>query len=396
MTFGITNTVPVGIVFSTSNSYGAIGQELHDGAMLAIDAVNADSRTRIKLEPKAINPAGSLEAYRAAVEKMLAEGIRHIVGCYTSSSRKEVIPTFEKFDGLLWYPSHYEGFESSPNVIYTGAAPNQHIVPLAEWVLPRFGNRVYCVGSNYIWAWENTRIMRDLVQQDGGSIVRERYLAIGDIDTRAIIEEIRETAPDFIFNTLIGESSYTFIREYHKLGLRDIRFAAARRPITSCTLSEPELQTIGEANAVGHIASSTYFASIDSPENHEFTEAFRARYGQHRITSADSEAAYITVLLLAESLRTASTGDITVVKQAAYRCWIAAPQGDVRIESANNHAWLTPRIGIAQADGSFAVVSQAAAPCRPDPYLASLAGGKRGQDRPLAKAARHLRIVSRT
>jgi branched-chain amino acid transport system substrate-binding protein len=390
------NTVPVGVVFSTSNSYGTIGRELRDGALLAIEAVNADPSASLTLRPWIIDPAGSLDAYRAGVEQMLVAGVRHIVGCYTSSSRKEVIPTVEKFDGLLWYPSHYEGFESSPNVIYTGAAPNQHIIPLVEWALPRFGNRVYCVGSNYIWSWENTRIMRDLVQQAGGAILRERYLAVGDTDTKAIIEEIREAAPDFIFNTLIGESSYTFIREYHSLGQRDFRFSAARRPITSCTLCEPELRMIEESNAAGHIACSTYFASIDRPENRLFTEAFRNRFGQNRVTSADSEAAYITVLLLAESLRTAPPNDIAAVKQAVYGCRIAAPQGDVRIEPANNHAWLTPRIGIAQADGSFAVVSEATAPCRPDPYLAFFAGGKRRQRHAADAGMPHLRVVSRT
>ena len=116
------------------------------------------------LEPRIIDPGGSLDAYRAATELLLGQGVRHIVGCYTSSSRKEIIPSVEKFDGLLWYPSHYEGFESCPNVIYTGATANQHVVPLANWALPRYGGRVYCAGSNYIWAWESTRIMRDLVQ----------------------------------------------------------------------------------------------------------------------------------------------------------------------------------------------------------------------------------------
>ena len=95
---------------------------------------------------------------------MLAEqGLVHVVGCYTSSSRKEVLPLFEKHDGLLWYPSHYEGFESSDNVVYTGAAPNQHIVPLAEHLLRHYGTSAYCLGSNYIWAWENNKIMREAV-----------------------------------------------------------------------------------------------------------------------------------------------------------------------------------------------------------------------------------------
>jgi urea transport system substrate-binding protein len=389
-------TVPVGILFSTSSSYGTIGRELRDGALLAIEAVNSDPRIKVTLQPWIVDPAGSLDAYRSAIEEMLLAGVRQFVGCYTSSSRKEIIPVIEKFDGLLWYPSHYEGFESSPNVIYTGAAPNQHIIPLAEWALPRFGKRVYCVGSNYIWAWENTRIMRDLVQEAGGTILRERYLAVGDIDVAAVIEEIRSATPDFIFSTLIGDSSYEFIREYHNLSKKDLRFVADQRPITSCTLSEPELNIIGGSCAAGHIVSSTYFASIDRGENRAFTEAFRNYFGPHRVTSADSEAAYITVCLLAESISAAHPHDIAAVKQAAYGCRIAAPQGNVRIEPDNNHAWLTPRIGIAQADGSFLIVSEAAAPCRPDPYLACLAVGKTRQRATGETNTTHLRIVSRT
>jgi branched-chain amino acid transport system substrate-binding protein len=191
--------VPVGILFSTTGSYATIGREMRDGALLALAAANADHRGRLRLCPEVIDPGGSLDAYRLATEAMLARGIRHIVGCYTSSSRKEIIPAVEKADGLLWYPSHYEGFESCPNVIYAGAAPNQHVVPLADWALPRFGGRVYCIGSNYVWAWENTRIMRQLVQGGGGCILRERCLPLGNTDMAAVIDEIQVLAPDFVF-----------------------------------------------------------------------------------------------------------------------------------------------------------------------------------------------------
>ena len=111
-------------------------------------------------------------------------GLVHVVGCYTSSSRKEVLPLFEKHDGLLWYPSHYEGFESSDNVVYTGAAPNQHIVPLAEHLLRHYGTSAYCLGSNYIWAWENNKIMREAVQSAGGTVLAERYVPVGETRLR--------------------------------------------------------------------------------------------------------------------------------------------------------------------------------------------------------------------
>lgn len=368
-------TVPVGILFSTTGPYGTIGQELLDGAMLGIEEANRLAERRghdLRLAPLAVDPGGSLDAYRVSAETLLAGGTRHIIGCYTSSSRKEIIPSIEKFDGLLWYPSHYEGFESSPNVIYGGAAPNQHVVPLANWAMPRYGAKVYCLGSNYIWAWENSRILRALAEGSGGRVLRERFLPVGDLDMEAVIEEIAELEPDFVFNNLIGDSSYEFYRAYHKLALRDDRFAASVRPIISCTLSEPELQAIGPDGAAGHVASSVYFQSIESTVNAAFVQTFKERLGPGRVTSADAEAAYLSVQLLAESLRVAGTDKLEPVKQALYGCRLAAPQGAVRIDPGNNHAWLTPRIGIAAADANFKIVWEAEEPYRPDPYLTQL------------------------
>lgn len=368
-------TVSVGILFSTTGPYGTIGRELRDGALLGIEVANRIAEQKgheLRLAPLVIDLGGSLDAYRVSVETLLAGGTRHIIGCYTSSSRKEIIPSIEKFDGLLWYPSHYEGFESSPNVIYGGAAPNQHVVPLANWVMPRYGAKVYCLGSNYIWAWENSRIMRLLAEGQHGRVMRERFLPVGDLDMESAIEEIAELAPDFIFNTLIGDSSYAFYRAYHALGQRDERFAAATRPIASCTLSEPELKAIGNEAAVGHIASSVYFNSVDRPENADFVHIFKERFGAARVTSADAEATYLLAHLLAESLRVAGTEHLEPVKQALYGCRLAAPQGAVRIDPDNNHAWLTPRIGIAAEDAQFRTAWEAGEPTRPDPYLTQL------------------------
>lgn len=361
--------LPVGVIFSTSGPYKTVGRELRDGALLGLELANAQTEHGLLLEPQVVNPGGSLESYREATEDLLNRGVRHVIGCYTSSSRKEIIPIIEKFGGLLWYPSHYEGFESCPNVIYTGASPNQHVVPLAQWALPRYGHSAYCIGSNYIWPWENTRIMRGLIQESGGTVIRERYLPIGSTDVGPVIAEIRDARPDFVFNTLIGESSYHFYRAYHALGQEDETFRADRRPILSCTLSEPELYAIGPEAVTGHIACSVYFQSVEHVENVQFVEAFRRRFGRNRVTSAESEASFITAQVLAASLRLTEGTDIEAVKRAAYACRITAPQGDVRIDPDNNHAWLTPRIGRATAAGDFDILWQAPSPWRPDPYL---------------------------
>jgi branched-chain amino acid transport system substrate-binding protein len=363
----------VGIIFSTSGSYAAVGRDMRDGAMLAVEQVNADASYPFILEPSILNPNGNLDAYRTACETLLRNSnIRHVIGCYTSSSRKELIPVIEKHDALLWYPSHYEGFESCDNVIYGGAAPNQHLGPLAEWVLPRFGTNVYCIGSNYIWPWENNRIMRQIATECGGRVLRERYLAVGCTDVAEVINDIAEMRPDFIFNTLIGESSYAFYRAYHALAEANPDFAPHRRPVVSCSLSEPELRAIGAQAATGHIASSVYFQSIARPENAAFITAFRDSFGADRVTSADAESAWIVTRLLALSLRAACSTAIPDVKQALYACRLEAPQGPVWIDAENNHAWLTPRIGRSVAGAGFELLWEAATPARPDPYLANL------------------------
>jgi branched-chain amino acid transport system substrate-binding protein len=199
-------TIRIGLLYSTSGPYRTIGRAMLNGALLALEQVNADPALPFTLEPVVRDPGGRNERYAELARWMLADQhLVHVVGCYTSSSRKEVLPFFEKYDGLLWYPSHYEGFESSEHVIYTGAAPNQHIVPLADYMLCKFGRSAYLVGSNYIWAWENNKIMREAAHDAGGEVVVERYLPVGETDVSAIVGQVLDCRPSFVFNTLIED-----------------------------------------------------------------------------------------------------------------------------------------------------------------------------------------------
>lgn len=365
-----TPRIPIGVIFSSTGFYRTIGEEMLNGALLAIEEINESADFDFAFEPKIENPGGDLNQYRILCEDLLRNrAVRHIVGCYTSSSRKEVIPAFEKHDALLWYPSHYEGFESCNNVIYTGAAPNQHIVPLIEYVLQAFGDRVYCIGSNYIWAWENNRIMREIVQACLGSVVAEKYLPVGSTDVQHFINEIEDTKPNFIFNTLIGESSYAFLRSYHGSGRGRTADHPREIPVTSCTLSEPELLSIGSEAAGGHIACSVYFQSLERPENRAFVSRFKARFGQDKVTSADAEASYIAIILLAQAIRQAQSTEIEQIKQAVYACKFDAPHGPVRIDPENNHSYLTPSLGRSTAVGGFEIIRSAEQPVKPDPYL---------------------------
>ncbi|HEX7565392.1 MAG TPA: transporter substrate-binding domain-containing protein, partial [Bradyrhizobium sp.] len=324
----------------------------------------------IHFEPSILNPGGDLSQYSTLATNMLERDVRHVVGCYTSSSRKEVIPLFEKHDALLWYPSHYEGFESSTNVIYTGAAPNQHVLPLVEHLLAHHGHRAYCVGSNYIWAWENNRILRESVTARQGSVLAERYFALGETVFHQAIEAIIEARPSFVFLTLIGTSAYQFFREF-RMACRARGIEQAREiPVASCSLSEPELQAIGEDAVDGHLSSSVYFCSIESPANRRFLDAYLTRFPEGPTASADAEASYNAVWLLARAVAAAGTDDPRAVKTELVRQQhLDAPQGEVWIDEQTFHAYLTPRIGRSNRNARFDLVSEARAPVRPDPYL---------------------------
>jgi urea transport system substrate-binding protein len=360
--------VPFGILISSDGPYSVVSRSMLCGALLGIDDARRD-HAELDLAPVIGNPAGELARYSALASEMLAGGVRHVVGCYTSSSRKEIIPQFEKADALLWYPSHYEGFESSSNVVYTGAVANQHLIPLVEYMLGRFGPEAFCVGSNYIWAWENNRILREAIVPNGGTVLAERFFPVGSLDFAQVVDAILASRPSFVFNTLIGESSYQFLRDLRATCLRQGIDQPTAVPVASCTLSEPELDAIGPAAVDGHITSSVYFDSIKTPENDRFVAAYRARFPGGPAVSADAEATYLAVRLLARAVAEAGTTEVGAVKRAVARHPIAAPQGQVRIDGETLHAELTPRIACSNADGRFTILREAVRPVAADPYL---------------------------
>jgi ABC-type branched-subunit amino acid transport system substrate-binding protein len=358
----------IGVMFSTTGSYRVVARSMLNGALLAFSEI-AQTDGAPALEPVVVNPSGDLDRYRELSRELLKAGIRHVVGCYTSSSRKEVIPCFEKHDGLLWYPSHYEGFESSDNVIYTGASPNQHVLPLVDYLASRVGKRAFCVGSNYIWAWENNRIFREALTARGGVVVAERYLPVGDTEFDQVISAILDQRPDFVFNNLIGTSAYAFFRAFRAACRARGIDQAAEIPVASCTLSEPELAEIGADAIDGHLTSSVYFSSLDSPANATFVRAYAKSFPDMPAACADAEASYIAVKLLAAALELAGDDDARSVRAAVANQRLAAPQGEVRIDSQTFHAWLTPRIGRSAVNGQFDVLLEARSPVAPDPYL---------------------------
>jgi urea transport system substrate-binding protein len=387
-------SIPLGLVFSRSGPYAMMAGEMEKSALMAVDEVNASGEFDFTFLPHLRDPGGVVAAYHNACDDLIRDAqVEHIVGCYTSASRKQVIPIVERTERLLWHPARYEGFESSDNVIYVGAAPNHTVVPLARHMLDQIADDVFCAGSNYVWTWETNRVLRDIVGSAGGRILAERLLELGETAVDHIVTEIIDRRPAAVFNTLVGESSYAFMRALHTASLR----AGLSIPMLSCSLCEPELKLIGPAASVGCITSSAYFESIASAENRAFVARWKARHGTDSNPSVDGQSTYVCVMLLARAIRRAGSTDVTAVRRAAANHRYDSPQGPVWVEPANNHCFLTPRLARSVPGSQFRIFWEAEAPERPDPYLshldlASFAKPDLNADA-AAKRASHLRVV---
>lgn len=361
-------SVPVGIVCSLSGPYQAMGREILKCALMAVDEINSSSEFGFALSAHVRDPRGIVSEYHTVCDDLIRNvGVKHIVGCYTSASRKQVLPIVERTERLLWYPARYEGFECSENVIYVGASPNHNVLPLVRYVLDNVSRQFFCVGSNYVWTWETNRVTRELVNAARGSILAERLLELGDGTVAHIVDEIVRRRPPVVFNTLVGSSSYDFIRAFHAATTS----AGLQIPMLSCSLCEPELKIVGPASA-GCITSSAYFESIQLPENRAFVVRWKAYHGEASSPSVDGQSAYVAVYLLARALERAGSSDIGEVRRAAVGYRYNSPQGPIWVDGDNNHCVLTPRLAVSNARGQFDIVWEADAPVKPDPYLAQL------------------------
>lgn len=365
--------VPVGILYSLTGTYGTVSWDMVNSALLGLDECNERLEGRVEFRPVILDPGGRLSAYAEHCETLIRDyGCRHVIGCYTSAARKQVLPILERTNTLLWHSARYEGFEASENVIYIGAAPNQHIVPLARYVLANMAPEIFCVGSNYIWTWETNRVLRDLIVGAGGRILAQRLVPLGETGIDHIVNEILTRRPAAVFNTLVGESSYQFFRSFWRAVSATPDLDPGDIPILSCSLCEPELHLIGEPASIGHITSAVYFQSLERAENKDFLKRYRARFGAHTSPSVDAEAAYICAKLLGRAIAVSGTDAVDAVRTAAFADTFEAPQGTVRLDPETNHSYLTPRLAISRAGFQFETFWEAPKPIKPDPYLAWL------------------------
>ena len=388
-------SIPLGLVFSQSGPYAMMAGEMRKSALMAVDEINQSDEFDFTFAAHLRDPGGVVAAYHTACDELIREEqVDHIVGCYTSASRKQVIPIVERTERLLCHPARYEGFESSDNVIYVGAAPNHNVIPLVRHMLDHISSDVFCIGSNYVWTWETNRVIREIVTSASGRILAERLLELGETAVDHIVKEIIDRKPPVVFNTLVGESSYVFMRELHEATTR----AGLTIPVLSCSLCEPELKLIGSAASVGCITSSAYFESIERPENRAFVARWKARHGADSSPSVDGQSTYVCVMLLARAIRRAGSADVGAVRRAAANHRYDSPQGPIWVDPDNNHCFLTPRLARSVPGCQFKIFWEANAPERPDPYLSNLdlttigMGAEKSNDA-MTKRSNHLRIV---
>ena len=371
----------IGLLFSTSGPYAALGQSALDGAMLALDEINAAGPLHLTAVPG--DPMGVPVEYERLTDSMVRGGeVRHIVGGITSWSRKDMIPVLERHGGLLWYPCPYEGFESSDHVVYLGACPNQHLVPLIDHVADGKAQKAFLVGSNYVWGWETLRVARERLTDRRVEIVGERFLPLGETDTGRMVEEIAASRPDVIVDSLIGPSNHAFMQALARLKAQGHGFV-----VVSANQTEADLDALGPA-ADGMLSIGAWFETLADAPTAAFRARIAARFGADYRASCNFATAYAAVRLLADGLARAGTDDPRAVFDAVSGRTLDSVLGPISIDPVTRHTSLIPRLAIAR-QGVFRIISDPLAPVAPDPYLTRLpaeTGGRRG--------APELRIVS--
>lgn len=357
--------VRIGLLHALSGPMAISEKPMVEAEQLAIEELNASGGVLgHRVEAVVADTASNADITLRAVERLLREeGATVIVGCWTSSCRKTVKPVIERDGGLLVYPMAYEGLEISPNIIYTGAAPNQQVLPAVNWSFENLGKRFFVIGSDYIWPRAVNAIVSDQLRALGGELVGETYLPFGSLDASEAVAKIRASKPDVILSTVVGDSNAPFYR-----GLREAGLSPKLAPVISFSISETEVQSLPLADIAGHYSAWGYFQSIDRLENQLFVERFRARYGPKRVVSDVMETGYFSVRLWAQGAERAGSFVPAEVGQALLGMSYNAPEGIVTVDPATRHTWRSFNIGQIRDDGGIQIVWSADYPIRPVPY----------------------------
>ncbi|NJL01934.1 MAG: urea ABC transporter substrate-binding protein [Spirulinaceae cyanobacterium SM2_1_0] len=361
------DTIKVGILHSLSGTMAISETTVVDAEQLAIKEINeAGGVLGKQIEAIVEDGASDWPTFAEKAAKLIDQDeVVTIFGCWTSASRKAVLDVFESKNHMLWYPVQYEGQECSKNIFYTGAAPNQQIEPAVQWLLDNKGTQFFLVGSDYVFPRTANTIIKEMLAAEGGETVGEDYLPLGNTEVTPIITKIQQALPDggVIFNTLNGDSNVAFFKQMQGAGLTPDKY-----PVMSVSVAEEEVRQIGPEFLVGHFAAWNYFQTVETPENEAFVEAFKAEYGDERVTNDPMEAAYIMVYLWKQAVEAAEVADdLDAVRLAAVGQSFDAPEGPVEM-FPNHHISKTVRVGEIRDDGLFEIVWSTDGPVEPQPW----------------------------
>lgn len=354
--------IKVGILHSLSGTMALSEGPVVDATFMALDEINKQGGLLGRpIEYTIIDGRSDWHYFAKMAEKLILEDkVNVIFGCWTSACRKTVKPVLEKYNNLMFYPVQYEGLEESKNIVYTGAVPNQQIIPAVKWLFDHIGKRFFLVGSDYVFPRTANKIINEQAKVIGAEIVGEEYIPLGGSDVSHILDKIKETKPDVIINTINGNSNIAFFSSLKRIGITPDKI-----PVMSFSIGENELRDMNVNDLVGNYAAWNYFQSIQSPNNNKFVRTFKEKFGPHRLVSDPMEAAYYGVYLWAQAVKSANSTSIESVQRAIKSQSFDAPEGNVYIDKNNQHTWKTARIGKIRNDGQFDIIWSSEKPIQP-------------------------------
>ncbi|MDA9368402.1 urea ABC transporter substrate-binding protein [Flavobacteriaceae bacterium] len=360
--------IKVGLLHSQTGTMAISERPMIDAELLAIAEINARGGLLGRpIEAVIADGASDLPTFAIQADKLINQEVVAVVfGCWTSASRKTVKPIFEKNNHLLIYPMAYEGLEMSPNIVYTGALPNQQVLPALKWGVDVLGKRVHLVGSDYVWPHAINEIMKDQLLSLGAELVGESYVFFGSTDLEATVADIEQTSPDFIISAIVGDSNPAFYNELMKAGI-----TAESTPVISFSVSESELQSMDPKSVAGHYTAWSYLQGLPSDINVDFVKRFQDKYGANRVTSDVIATAYSSVMLWAQAVEEAESTEVGQVMTALRGQSLAAPEGIISIDAATQHAWRSMSLGQINTVGGIEPIWQIDRPIRPVPFPGS-------------------------
>ena len=393
--------IKVGVLHSLSGTMAISETVLKDVALMAIEEINAKGGVMgRKLEPVVVDPASNWPLFAEKARQLISQDkVAVTFGCWTSVSRKSVLPVYEELNSLLFYPVQYEGEELSKNVFYTGAAPNQQAIPAVEYLMSKDGGsakRWVLLGTDYVYPRTTNKILRSFLKSKGvaEADIMEEYTPFGHSDYQTIIANIKKFAAEgkktAVVSTINGDSNVPFYKELGNQGLK-----ATDVPVVAFSVGEEELRGVDTKPLVGHLAAWNYFMSLKNPANTEFTKKWAdyakakgiAGHKDKPLTNDPMEATYIGIYMWKQAVEKAKSTDTDKVIAAMAGQTFKAPGGFTSTMDMKNHHLHKPVfIGEIKGDGQFNVVWKTSGPVRANPWSPFIAGNDKKKDVPDGKS----------